>query len=729
MCIDQENSVYIFDKERGEMIIVYACTLAKQVPGKHFFILDINDILSFTVGDSLFVLRAGDSGQVIQSITYQIPKQKKTQNFQLQHTVQRTWKISQDVVLRGVFGFHFPDCIGALNDSGTLYMVKLLPKAKTASIRSIDLQSQVKPFSKDDKLLTFKDASINIYDIDGSGKANFDYSHKISSAVRGFCMNGKVIYSVTTEENNHSLMEHGSLEFAVEYAEAVASLYDGVGYVPPSGDRKSRITNFEECINKGVKCADLLQKMQEECEERFIGRTTFMGPEGLPWSKTIECVVNTIKSWQILLARVESINPGSSPYIYPPSVTSEHNIEHSFGFVGKKGQGQNQNQEEYITAKRNHAINFQLRMCKMKFCQYQKSKLRDKGYQELEEGRVTLTVEDLKEIFSFNEKQNDADDREEPENVISEEDKAIMDKASLLSKRVPRQTSRTKHREKSGYQPNMLLDHVGPGKILKGDLLCTATIEDEILYLIAGEDVLLDNLDVQIPVTQVSDSRVFHITYDKLMTDMGQIICIPSQLYKIEEGRVDFKSDVIPMDHVLTKQGRSDEEWEALMDLEPIEVQEEAKGEKRKADVIEDEPAVKFRKGDESEGNGDGMGCCSSDTIASSSIHFNLNPVDDSLTTSQYTPHKLEELALNKWVIVRLLHKNNWEYYIGQIINIFEDSAEVRCLEWDYGIGIPQDFEKERYWRRYPINDIFVAPVTPESVQIGRAWKWKYGED
>ena len=123
------------------------------------------------------------------------------------------------------------------------------------------------------------------------------------------------------------------------------------------------------------------------------------------------------------------------------------------------------------------------------------------------------------------------------------------------------------------------------------------------------------------------------------------------------------------------------------------------------------------------------MGCCSSDTSASSSIHFNLNPVDSSLTTSQYTPHKLEELALNKWVIVRLLHKNNWEYYIGQIINIFDDGAEVRCLEWDYGIGIPQTFEKESYWRRYPINDILVAPVTPEPVQIGRAWKWKYGEN
>ena len=697
--------------------------------------MDINDILSFTVCDSLLVLRDGDSGQLIQSITYQIPKKTSTHNFQLQFTVQRTWKISQDVVLRSVFGFHFTNCVGALNDSGTLCMVKLLPKVKTAAVSSIDLQSQVKPFSKDEKLLTFKDASINIYDIDDNGKTNFDHCYKISGALGGFCMNGKVTYSVTTEENNHYLMEHGSLDFAEKYANAVANLYDAIGYIPPKGDRKTRITNFEECIAKGVECADLLQKMQEECEERFIGRSTFMGPEGLPWSKTIQCVINTIKSWKVLLARVESIKPGSSEQIYPPSVTSEHNVEHSFGFVDTKGQGHNQSQYEYITAKRNHAIDFQLRMCEMKFCQYQKSKLRDKGYQELEEGRVSLTVEDLREIFSFNEKLNDAEDREEPENEISEEDKAIMNKAYLLSKNVPRQTNRAKHREKSGHAPNMLLDHVGPGKILKGDLLCTATIEDEILYLIAKGDVLLDNLDVQIPVTKVGDNSVFMVNYDKLLTEMGQIICIPPQLYETVEDKVIFKSNVIPMDHVLYKKGRSDEEWAVLMDSEPVEVREEEKGKKRKADVTEDERVVKLRKGEESERNFVDEGSCSSksntdndDTMAYSSCHFNVNPGDESLTTLQYTPHSIEDLTFDKWVIVRLEHDSNWEYYIGQIINIFEDAAQVRCLEHAYGIGDPQDFEKERFWKRYPIKDIFVAPVIPKAALNGRAWKWKYGE-
>ena len=65
------------------------------------------------------------------------------------------------------------------------------------------------------------------------------------------------------------------------------------------------------------------------------------------------------------------------------------------------------------------------------------------------------------------------------------------------------------------------------------------------------------------------------------------------------------------------------------------------------------------------------------DTMAYSSCHFNVNPGDESLTTSQYTPHSIQDLTLDKWVIVRLEHNSNWEYYIGQIINIFEDAAQV----------------------------------------------------
>ena len=162
-------------------------------------------------------------------------------------------------------------------------------------------------------------------------------------------------------------------------------------------------------------------------------------------------------------------------------------------------------------------------------------------------------------------------------------------------------------------------------------------------------------------------------------------------------------------------------------------MREEEKGKKRKADVTEDERVVKLRKGEKSEQSFVDEGSCSSkgntdndNTMASSSFHFNVNPGDESFTTSQYTPHSIEDLTIDKWVIVRLEHDSNWEYYIGQIIKIFEDAAQVRCLEHAYGIGDPQEFEKERFWKSYSIRDIFVAPVIPKAALVGRAWKWKY---
>ena len=76
----------------------------------------------------------------------------------------------------------------------------------------------------------------------------------------------------------------------------------------------------------------------------------------------------------------------------------------------------------------------------------------------------------------------------------------LLKKAYLLSKSVPRQTNRTKWREKSGYQPNMLLAKECPGMIYVGDLVCCRTSSDKLLFLIVMEDVLLQDVDVKVSV-------------------------------------------------------------------------------------------------------------------------------------------------------------------------------------------------------------------------------------
>ena len=53
--------------------------------------------------------------------------------------------------------------------------------------------------------------------------------------------------------------------------------------------------------------------------------------------------------------------------IYSHAITTESWIEHSFGFSTRRGQGHLQSMDEYIQWKRNHAIDFQLRMCNYHF--------------------------------------------------------------------------------------------------------------------------------------------------------------------------------------------------------------------------------------------------------------------------------------------------------------------------------------------------------------------------
>ena len=57
---------------------------------------------------------------------------------------------------------------------------------------------------------------------------------------------------------------------------------------------------------------------------------------------TIECVQSTTERWKTHVYRCERLVEGSSSQIHFPSVTSEKNFEHSFGFIKKT-------KEEYIS--------------------------------------------------------------------------------------------------------------------------------------------------------------------------------------------------------------------------------------------------------------------------------------------------------------------------------------------------------------------------------------------
>ena len=284
-------------------------------------------------------------------------------------------------------------------------------------------------------------------------------------------MNGNVLSAAIMVQNTFRLYQLGPLEFASKYAKAIAQLYYAVGYVPPVGNRKiqKQCLLLQKSVNSAHECGELLEAMQVETESRTPGRTSFRGDDGMPYSETIECVKYTINSWETLINRCEYLKEGSSSKIHAPSITSEKDVEHGFGYIVRKGQGNNQTQEEYIISKRKHVTDFQMRKCKMPFYQYTKDSIQDKGYQQVEGDRCRLTKKELEEIFFI----KDQEDCMEDPPDLSTEGKLLLKKACLLSKSVPRQTNRTKWRERSGFGPNMLVEQSVTGKLFANDLVCS----------------------------------------------------------------------------------------------------------------------------------------------------------------------------------------------------------------------------------------------------------------
>ena len=99
--------------------------------------------------------------------------------------------------------------------------------------------------------------------------------------------------------------------------------------------------------------------------------------------------------------RIGILQAGSSNDVKTRAVGNEPLVEHSLGFTKKKGQGHSQNMEEYIASKRTDMVDFQMRMSKLPFCQHTKTKLRDKGYQSLEDRQVPISLKVFKEIFDY----------------------------------------------------------------------------------------------------------------------------------------------------------------------------------------------------------------------------------------------------------------------------------------------------------------------------------------
>ena len=113
-------------------------------------------------------------------------------------------------------------------------------------------------------------------------------------------------------------------------------------------------------------------------------------------------------------------------------------------------------------------MEFQMNSTNLPFNQYTKVKLRDKGYQQLdEEFKSKLDINDFWSLFiKGKEKGVTDDDCIEP----TEDEQRVLRQAYLLTKSVPRRSTRKKGKEESGYTPN-LLHVVDSCNLFVGDLV------------------------------------------------------------------------------------------------------------------------------------------------------------------------------------------------------------------------------------------------------------------
>ena len=214
--------------------------------------------------------------------------------------------------------------------------------------------------------------------------------------------------------------------------------------------------------------------------------------------------------------------------IYSHAITNESWIEHSFGFTKRRGQGHLQSMEEYIQSKRSHA------MCNLPFSQHIKSKVRDKGYQNLQErGKLNISLNEMREIFQA------TLERHTPQ--LTDEEALALKKAFLLSKSVRRQSNSAKWREAAGYQPNLLTKKSNNGKLLKGDLVFYYNIENDLVMYILKEDYQLIGADKKASVSEVGTNCNVEVDVSKLVTDNGLILTVPQELYSVVGDQIDTK--------------------------------------------------------------------------------------------------------------------------------------------------------------------------------------------
>ena len=430
-----------------------------------------------------------------------------------------------------------------------LYKVKKkkINESETASC----LTSSIKPSYGKSGLLTLNNdgvAVISLLELVGRDISLCEMNHPTTLMAPENVVShhqwGSIVYWIRkAATNRYQLEESGPLNFGVEFSSAIALFYDAISYTPRNSRRNHQV-KLTDSIELSSSAVKLFSKMQDAKEDLYPTRKTFVHADGMPWSKTIKCLVDTVDSWKALLKRLEFLEPNLPSKVDPHTITNESVLEHSFGSTKTRGQGNSQNPQEYTQTKRLRCVDFHLKMCKMPFNQHCLSrKEEEKSYQSIEERSLKISFKEIQKLFQKAGENSVSPDEEDA--VLNDEQTTLLKNAYALSKSVPRQSGRNRWREKAGFNPNMLTEEAPVGVLLMGDLLSYSNIDDSIEHYIVQKDFDLLDVDKKVEVMKVGSRKRKHVTVDKFLTQNGLIFTVPESMYSIYDGIVTFSDDQI----------------------------------------------------------------------------------------------------------------------------------------------------------------------------------------
>ena len=702
------DNVVVLDTSREEVIIMKGCVNIKTLFSRKFYILMLNNVQSIALNEDLYALRKLDDDFVIQKIKFALPKKSKSgkEKVSVDFDIFYAINMSVDLSIMSLFYVPYPDMVGGFDTADK--SSHIIPVGCKELKKQVDLtiKSEVVPFlTTDNKIICCLANQISIYklaDITKTVTVKLLDHIQIDGQVKGFTMNGKVVSLVAAMEesmctNEYSVLEWGSTGFSLLYCEAISNLYDAISYVPPHGNPKQM--TLDECIEQAEICRSLLSDMQKERVSISPSRNTFIGCDGIPWSKTISCLERTVESWKVLKARMEILAPGSSQLIYPHSICNESYVEHSFGFIKNQGQGHNLSQEEYIQAKRSHMVDFQMRMCKLPFNQHTKTKLRDKGYQSLESREVPMSLKEFKEIFHYGKPVV------QPEENVSQADQQLLKRAHLLSKYVPRQSSRNRWRAMSGQTPSMIANR-NASTLHENDMVFFRSIEGDISKLIVKKSFSLANRFSPLKVWSVDMKKDMVITVEHLLCHKQQILTVPQACYVIESGYVVFSDQFRPIfesikeEITVSGEGFSEEDWNTIL------VNVDENNTSKESDTQGSKPIINRETWKDKKGNvvtrkakvGEKRKLPEAGFQMESRIVSDEEDISDLSEVQTNLFADLKEIpVLDRRLLmwVKVLYEG--EIFLGKIMNIHEDQCLVRCLKFPFGVheGEFQDLESE----------------------------------